>query len=277
MFGKRLFSSTPAAFKLKPHVPRTTAPTRPNVYGKLNAILVGESLPLHPLLPSDAVDALTAAAAVAQARFARLASSDSDAAEKKALETELGVKKNAHPHERFLARLKADGGDKIVTFRKNILHTEHTRFVPLLSDIRGLSLADAFNQLKWHRKRISKKVVEALEKAVVKAKDEAALDLNKTYVADAYIKDNGAILSQQFTKRFLRGRGRYGSTQHAITGLLEITLQEREAPFARRVADPLEWVRKRLRDRVAGGAVVDVEKEVYSQVVKNRVVKEIHC
>ncbi|KAJ3353224.1 Nucleoside diphosphate kinase A [Entophlyctis luteolus] len=184
------------------------------------------------------------------------------------------TRKYLHPHAQLLARLRADGGNKISVLRANVLHVLYSRFVPLLSDIRGLSLKDALLTLKWHRKRITRKMVDVMEKAIVKAKEDG-LDLDRTFVADAFVKKDGAILSSQFTKRYLRGRGRYGSTQHPVTALVEVTLQERDTPFERREADPLEWVRKRLRDRfdVPGETV----ESVYRRIAARKVVKEVHC
>ncbi|KAJ3412785.1 hypothetical protein HDV05_000252 [Chytridiales sp. JEL 0842] len=149
----------------------------------------------------------------------------------------------------FLERLKRDGGDKIITFKRNYIHVEHTRFIPLLSQIRGLPLDQALLQIKWLRKKISLKLEEAMEGAIVKAK-ESGLELSKTYIADGYVKKNAAVLSKPLQKRYIRGRGRYGATPHPKTCLLELTLQERNKPFDRKLADPLEWIRARLRDRL---------------------------
>ncbi|KAJ3097002.1 hypothetical protein HDU97_005338 [Phlyctochytrium planicorne] len=146
----------------------------------------------------------------------------------------------------FLERLKEDGGDKIVTFARNFIHVDHTRFIPLVAQVRGLSVTEAMLQAKWLRKRISTKFVTALEEAMEKAKKEG-LDLEKTFVADAFVKKNGAILCQEMKARYLRGRGRFGATPHAKTALLEFVLQEREKGFRRKESDPLEWIRRRLR------------------------------
>ncbi|ORY37049.1 hypothetical protein BCR33DRAFT_721690 [Rhizoclosmatium globosum] len=257
----RFFSSTTATFALKPHVLRTTVPTPPNVYAALRGALETSS--------SSSLNERQAAIAA----FAAKNNIANDAAAARAFDpnlvSESSSSRTKDPHSRLVARLTADPSAgpnaKVSTFRVNVLHMHYSRFVPLLSDLRGLSLADAFNQLRWLRKRVSSKVTAELEKALVKAKEVDGLDLNKTYVADAFVKPDGAVLSAQFKSRFLRGRGRYGSTQHPRCSLCS------------READPLEWIRKRLRDRVAGGAVKDVEAEVYSKVAARRVVKEIHC
>lgn len=76
-------------------------------------------------------------------------------------------------------------------------------------------------------------------------------------------------------KRYLRGRGRYGATPHPITTLLEITLQERDKPFAMRTKDPLEWVRDRLRERQK--PFVKSAEELYIETRKKRPIKEVYC
>ncbi|KAJ3203970.1 hypothetical protein HDU67_009847 [Dinochytrium kinnereticum] len=115
---------------------------------------------------------------------------------------------------------------------------------------------------------------EVISEAIVKAK-ESGLELGKTYIADAFVQKNGAVLSQELQKRYLRGRGRYGATPHAKTALVELTLQERERPFPKREGDPLEWIRRRLRLRL--GEVVEGPEEVYEGVRRRRVVKTVHC
>ncbi|KAI9363995.1 hypothetical protein DFJ73DRAFT_810558 [Zopfochytrium polystomum] len=209
-----------------------TRSLRPQVYKKMHRKLLKEDVTKEASnLPKDAVQALT----VAQELI------------KKGALKRVGWTGNRK--ELFMERLRADGGDKIVTFSQNILHVDYTRFVSVLTDIRGLSLNDALLQLKWQRKKISLKMEQVLANAIVKAKDEG-LDLSKTYVADCFVERNGAVLSQEFVRRFIRGRGRYGATPHPVSSLVEVTLQERERPFDRRLADPLEWIRNRLRSRV---------------------------
>ncbi|KAJ3407888.1 hypothetical protein HDU80_007518 [Chytriomyces hyalinus] len=292
--SKRFFSSTTAVQAIKPNVARAHGPTRPRVYAKMqNALAKG----VPSSLPLDAQQAMQQAREKAVERKEALKkfalahdrqlgvglTRAFDAAEtlrREGVDPLSDSPRLKHPHDRFLQRLKNDGGDKIITTRSNVLHTMHSRFVPLLNDIRGLSLQDALLTLAWHRKRITSKLSKPLENALVKAKLEGNFDLEKTYVADAFIKPNGAILSTQFRKRFLKGRGRYGSTQHAITAMLELTLQEREKPFARKVADPLEWVRARLRARVGdmkkGDASLKVQ-DVFERVSSKKVVKEVFC
>ena len=58
-------------------------------------------------------------------------------------------------------------------------------------------------------------------------------------IAHMYVLNNAAVLSNGWSKRYLRGRGRYGATPHPKTALLQFILQEREKPFTKRVADPL--------------------------------------
>lgn len=92
-------------------------------------------------------------------------------------------KKARKPYHAFLERLKADGGDKIITFKRNYLHTEYTRFLPLCDQVKGLTLDQALLQIRWLRKPITKKMEDALKEAIVKAKEQN-LDLSKTYVGE---------------------------------------------------------------------------------------------
>ncbi|KAI8831561.1 hypothetical protein BC829DRAFT_409507, partial [Chytridium lagenaria] len=157
----------------------------------------------------------------------------------------------------FLDRLKEDGGEKIITYRQNFLHVEYSRFLPLVSQVKGLTIEEALLQVRWLRKRISRKMEEALSEAIVKAKD-SGLDLSKTYIADAFVEKNGAILSQELRKRYLRGRGRYGATR----------TQRRHLWRWRRL-------RKRLGERMEG--LPKSAEEVYESVKAKRPTKVVHC
>ncbi|KAJ1344808.1 hypothetical protein BSLG_000323 [Batrachochytrium salamandrivorans] len=149
----------------------------------------------------------------------------------------------------FLKRLSADGGDK------------------------GLSLNDALLQLAWHQRPITKRMMEAIEACIVHAKEEG-YDLNRTYICDILSKENAAILSDGLKKKFLRGRGRYGSTPHIKSALLKFVLQERDRPFQTRLDDPLEWIRVRLRKRYA--EFTPNAEAVYARCRTERPVKPVH-
>jgi ribosomal protein L22 len=173
----------------------------------------------------------------------------------------------------LLKRLEQDGGSKIVKTHISFFHFEFTRFVQHCSDIKGLKLDDALLQLDWSQRMVADKVHEALTEAIVYAK-ESGFDLSKTYIADAYVKNTSTGISQQFIKKFLRGRGRYGATPHAKISRLEFILQEREKPFAVRVNDPLEWVRVRLRERRK--EFTKTAEEIYQEYRERKPIKPIY-
>ncbi|KAI9101938.1 hypothetical protein DFS34DRAFT_612052 [Phlyctochytrium arcticum] len=183
-------------------------------------------------------------------------------------------KRIKNPQKAFIERLRADGGDKIVTFQRNFLHTEYTRFLALCDQVKGLTIDQALLQIRWLRKPISRKMEAGLKDAIVKAKEEG-FDLSKTYIADVYVKQNAAIIQTQLEKKFIKGRGRYGATPHPVTTLWEITLQERDKPFAKVERDPLEWIRVRLRERQK--PYVQTAEDIYSEIRDKRVVKEVFC
>lgn len=70
---------------------------------------------------------------------------------------------------------------QIVTLSRNYLHTLHTRFNFVGDQVKGLSLEQALLQLKWTRKEVSKKLRNALEEAIVMAREQG-FNLSKTYV-----------------------------------------------------------------------------------------------
>ncbi len=67
-----------------------------------------------------------------------------------------------------------------------------------------------------------------------------------------FVRENAAPLSTTFARRYIRGRARYGATPQFKSAVLDVLLQERERPFAKRQQDPLEWLRVRLRAARSG-------------------------
>eukprot|EP00842_Homolaphlyctis_polyrhiza_P000022 jgi/Hompol1/101/HPOL_004067-RA len=173
----------------------------------------------------------------------------------------------------FIDRLIADGGDKVHIVEQDICFS-FCRFLDVCASIKGLSLNDALLELAWNQRPIGKRMKEALDSFIVLAKEDG-FDLKNTYVAEAFVRQNKAIVSEQLMQKYLRGRGRYGSTPHIKSALLEVVLQERNRPFDIRLNDPLEWIRVRLRKRYEG--VVDDAETVYLKRRQERPIKPIYC
>jgi pyruvate/oxaloacetate carboxyltransferase len=76
------------------------------------------------------------------------------------------------------------------------------------------------------------------------------------------------------TKRYLRGRGRYGATPHPKVATLDLILQEREKPFAVKENDPLEWVRAKLRDHKQ--EFVKNADQIYAEKRAKRPIKPVY-
>ncbi|KAJ3268061.1 hypothetical protein HDV01_003502 [Terramyces sp. JEL0728] len=174
----------------------------------------------------------------------------------------------------FLYRLEKDGGSKILKTFKNFIHIEHTRFIQPLGDIKGLSLDDALLQLSWNQHRISHKLKDTLKEVIVRAKEEG-FDLKRTFIADAYVKNTKHGLQTRFVKKYLRGRGRYGATPHPLVCKLEFILQERALGFQKRINDPLEWLRSKLRDRKR--ETTETAEQLYQQKRNKRPIKPVYC
>jgi hypothetical protein len=157
-------------------------------------------------------------------------------------------------------------------FSRNFVHVEYSRFIRPFGEIKGLSLDDALRHLNWDQSKITLRVKEALTEFIIKAK-ESGFDLQKTFIADAYVK-NGTGLSKRFVKKYLKGRGRYGSTPHPKTAKIQIIFQQREKEFQKRLEDPLEWIRKRLRDRKR--STTKTANQIYIEKRQSRPLKVIY-
>lgn len=181
----------------------------------------------------------------------------------------------------FLTRLRQDGGDRILRVKQTFFHIKHVRFIPICMQLKGLTLNQALLQLSWNSKTSAKKYGRILEESIIAAK-ESGFDLKKTYIgkdkciilAESIAKDGGKV-SQQLKSRYLRGRGRYGSTMFPEISTVDIILQERSQPFRMKSEDPLEWVRDKLRDSQRN--FVNDAEQVYALRRKARPVKTVYA
>lgn len=136
----------------------------------------------------------------------------------------------------LMQRLVKDGGKKILKLSRNTIHIEYTRFIEPMGEIKGLSLDDALLQLQT--RPIEKTLKDTIVEMIIELK-EKKFDLSKTYIAEAFVKNSSHGLSKLFVKKYLKGRGRYGSTPHPKTALLEFTFQQRKKQFKSKLDDPL--------------------------------------
>lgn len=237
---KRSFSSVPRVITLKT--------TPPNVYHKINQELLNNRPAPDAATPDHRMAIVNARALLLgkknREHIKQIIGSNDGANE----QVEEGVRDEVHTTG-FMSRLMKDGGDKTLKVFKTYIHLDYTRFIEPCGEIKGLSLDDALLQLEWGKKMISLNVKDALNDAIIKAKKHG-FNLSNTYIAEAYVKESAHGLSQRFQSKYLRGRGRYGATPHPKTARLEIILQERTKGFTcKEQADPLEWLRVRLRNK----------------------------
>lgn len=162
--------------------------------------------------------------------------------------TKLKLGRKTSQYTGFMDRLVKDGGDKIVATTYPFVHIDHTRFIPLCSALKGLSLTEAYKHLQGERRRVSSELGKAIDDAA-SAAHAVGLDLKSTYIADAYSRKD-ALLSNGL-KKYIKGRGRYGSTPQFVSTTVRLVLQERTKGFARRMQDPLEPLREKIRSRSA--------------------------
>ena len=165
----------------------------------------------------------------------------------------------------LLTRLKANGDSKLMKFQTNHIHIEPTRFIEPLNSIKGLDLENSLKQLKWNSKPISRLIYTELLDLSLKLKQNG-FDLKKTFVAHGYVSCKQQGLQPRFIK-MVKGRGRYGSTPHAKFSRLEWIFQERQDGFEKRLRDPLEKIRQKLRDT----KLVDLDQEL--KIKEQKIVK----
>lgn len=148
----------PKYSKSTPTTPSTIS-SRPNVYGRIKKLLVDENYTIDRDVSVEHLEAIRRAKESYKndARVAALnngivhddANTNTNAVE--------GGFANKKSFKAFVERLKNDGGDKIIFFRKNFIHVEYTRFIALCDQVKGLTLDQALQQIQWNQKPITKK------------------------------------------------------------------------------------------------------------------------
>ncbi|KAI8892520.1 hypothetical protein BC833DRAFT_611438 [Globomyces pollinis-pini] len=235
---------------IRNYATRGTNTTPPRVYPKIKQILLEKNTPVTSEMTEDHANAITVARSALLQPTPRL------------------------KNRSLTVRLRADGGQKLLKLNRAFVHTEYTRFIEPCGQIKGLTLNEALLQLDWNKKMITKKMKDAIDEFIIRAKEEG-FDLDKTYIAEAYVKGHAPGLSKTFQKKYLFGRGRYGATPHPKIATIEFILQERQVPFAIRKSDPLEWVRSRLRERKKD--FVLTADQIYQKKRLERPVKTVYC
>jgi len=90
------------------------------------------------------------------------------------------------------------------------------------ASIRGKSVASALTQLKFETRRVSDSVRKVLQSAIANAENNHSLDVDKLYVAEAYVGRSFVM------KRFhARGRGKSAGIEKPFSNLT-IIVRERE-------------------------------------------------
>lgn len=93
------------------------------------------------------------------------------------------------------------------------------------ASIRGKSVAAALTNLKFEKRRVSDAVRKVLQSAVANAENNHSLDVDKLYVAEAYVGRSFVM------KRFhARGRGKSAGIEKPFSNLT-IIVREREDGF----------------------------------------------
>ena len=90
--------------------------------------------------------------------------------------------------------------------------------------IRGLSAAQALNSLTFSKRRIAGAVKSVLQSAIANAENNHQLDVDKLYVAEAYV--GKAMVMKRWRAR---ARGRVGRIEKPFSNLTVIVRERAEA------------------------------------------------
>ena len=90
--------------------------------------------------------------------------------------------------------------------------------------IRGLGAGQAVHQLAFSKRRVAGEVRKVLQSAIANAENNHQLDVDKLYVAEAYV--GRAMVMKRFSAR---ARGRVGRIEKTFSNLTVIVREREEA------------------------------------------------
>lgn len=93
------------------------------------------------------------------------------------------------------------------------------------ASIRGKNAAAALTQLNFEKRRIAQDVKKVLQSAVANAENNHSLDVDKLYVAEAFV--GRAFVMKRF---HTRGRGRSAGIEKPFSNLTIIVRERADAP-----------------------------------------------
>ena len=114
-------------------------------------------------------------------------------------------------------QLKKSGG---ALARARSLRTSARKLNLIAASIRGKMAAAALTQLRFEKRRIAKEVKKVLQAAVANAENNHGLDVDKLYVAEAWV--GRAFVMKRF---HTRGRGRSAGIEKPFSNLTIIVKQ----------------------------------------------------
>lgn len=117
-------------------------------------------------------------------------------------------------------QLRADKG---ALAKASALRTSARKLNLVAASIRGKTAAVALTQLAFEKRRIAVEVKKVLQAAVANAENNHGLDVDKLYVAEAWV--GRAFVMKRF---HARGRGRSAGIEKPFSNLT-IVVKEREA------------------------------------------------
>jgi len=116
--------------------------------------------------------------------------------------------------------LRKEGG---ALAKAKAVRTSARKLNLVAASIRGKSAAAALTQLTFEKRRVSDEVKKVLQAAVANAENNHKLDVDKLYVAEAWV--GRAFVMKRF---HTRGRGRSAGIEKPYSNLT-IVVKEREA------------------------------------------------
>ncbi len=119
----------------------------------------------------------------------------------------------------FKEKVKADKG---ALAKARAVRTSARKLNLVATSIRGKSAAAALTQLTFERRRIALEVKKVLQAAVANAENNHGLDVDKLYVAEAWV--GRAFVMKRF---HTRGRGKSAGIEKPFSNLT-IVVKERE-------------------------------------------------
>jgi large subunit ribosomal protein L22 len=150
------------------------------------------------------------------------------------------------------AKVSRDLPDDCAMAKASTIRTSARKLNLVAASIRGMNAASALTQLRFEKRRVAQDVKKVLQSAVANAENNHSLDVDRLYVAEAFV--GRAFVMKRFHPR---GRGKSAGIEKPFSNLTIVVRQRAEGEVdAKKAARRAKGLSKKETTKKAAKAAV---------------------